>query len=348
MRGTPAPRPIRLDVHLLRAPVDRPVRSSLAATTARPCLSVRVEDEDGAFRWGEVWCNVPSCGPEHRARLAETAVGPLVLGQRFADPAEAFAELSRAPHTLALPTSEPGPSAQVVAGLDGALRDLLARRARLPIHRLLGGERSSVAVPASGIDPDLAAETVARARTAGDRPFEPLWLEEPLPADTPWPAWRELARLGLPLAAGENLRGSEAFLAALESRTLAYLQPDLCKGRAGPGGTARLLDPLARAPRRRPSAGPGGPSRARLGPTGTLRARRSGSGSRSPRPRRTGTRPRSRTCCRPRRGTAAESRPPRGNRRRPRRKVAGGTAVRDWRRSSAAAPPFRDGRRRRR
>jgi D-galactarolactone cycloisomerase len=290
--GPPALRPARLEVRLLRAPVDRPVRTSFAAMTSRPCLLVRVEDADGAFGWGEIWCNFPSCGPEHRARLAETVAGPLLLGRRFADPTEAFAELSRALRTLALQTGEPGPLAQVVAGLDLALWDLVARRAGLPLHRLLGGERRSVAVYASGIDPALAAETVARARAEGHRrfkvkigfgaerdlqairatreslapgelfmvdanqrwaldearaaaraiaPCEPLWLEEPLPADAPWPAWRALAQLGVPLAAGENLRGPEAFEAALESRTLAYLQPDLCKW----GGISAGL-PLAR------------------------------------------------------------------------------------------------------
>jgi len=73
-------------------------------------------------------------------------------------------------------------------------------------------------------------------------PFGPLWLEEPLPADTPLADWAELAR-GCPLllAAGENLRGEAAFDAAIASRAFAVLQPDPVKW----GGLSALV-PLAR------------------------------------------------------------------------------------------------------
>jgi len=73
-------------------------------------------------------------------------------------------------------------------------------------------------------------------------PFDPLWLEEPMPADTPLEAWSELARhCPLPLAAGENLRGEPAFDAAIASRAFAVLQPDPIKW----GGLSALA-PLAR------------------------------------------------------------------------------------------------------
>ncbi len=268
------------------------MRTSFGTMTSRPCLLVRVEDGDGAFGWGEIWCNFPACGAEHRARLVETVAAPLLLGGTFADPGAAFGALERGSHLLALQAGEPGPFAQVAAGLDIALWDLAARRAGLPLVRLLGGERREVRAYASGIDPEEAAATVARARAEGHRCFKvkigfgrerdlaairaaraalgpgeafmldanqrwapeearafaptiaafgPLWLEEPLAADTPWQAWRELARLGPPLAAGENLRGRAAFEAALESGAFAYLQPDLCKWGGISGGL-----PLAR------------------------------------------------------------------------------------------------------
>jgi L-alanine-DL-glutamate epimerase-like enolase superfamily enzyme len=56
------------------------------------------------------------------------------------------------------------------------------------------------------------------------------WLEEPMAADEPLAHWQTLAReLGTPLAAGENLRGLEAFTAAIKSGALAIIQPDLGK-----------------------------------------------------------------------------------------------------------------------
>jgi D-galactarolactone cycloisomerase len=56
------------------------------------------------------------------------------------------------------------------------------------------------------------------------------WLEEPLRADRPWSEWRQLARQTIiPLAAGENAMGGEAFDAAIASGALRVLQPDLAK-----------------------------------------------------------------------------------------------------------------------
>ncbi|MBC7782147.1 MAG: mandelate racemase/muconate lactonizing enzyme family protein, partial [Proteobacteria bacterium] len=58
----------------------------------------------------------------------------------------------------------------------------------------------------------------------------PIWLEEPLRADT-WPqTWRTFAeRSPIPLAVGENLRGRAEFTAALATGAFRYLQPDLIK-----------------------------------------------------------------------------------------------------------------------
>jgi L-alanine-DL-glutamate epimerase-like enolase superfamily enzyme len=60
--------------------------------------------------------------------------------------------------------------------------------------------------------------------------FRPMWLEEPLRADT-WPqTWRTFAeRSAIPLAAGENMRGRAEFTAALATGAFRFLQPDLIK-----------------------------------------------------------------------------------------------------------------------
>ncbi|HEX4893097.1 MAG TPA: enolase C-terminal domain-like protein, partial [Hyphomicrobiaceae bacterium] len=67
------------------------------------------------------------------------------------------------------------------------------------------------------------------------------WLEEPIRADSSWSDWAHLAKATkLPLAAGENLRGSD-FDQALASRALRVIQPDIAKW----GGFSGCL-PLAR------------------------------------------------------------------------------------------------------
>ncbi len=68
----------RVESFVYRAPVATPVVTSFGVMTERPAVLVRIEDGDGAAGWGEVWCNFPGCGAEHRARLIDTVIAPLV------------------------------------------------------------------------------------------------------------------------------------------------------------------------------------------------------------------------------------------------------------------------------
>jgi L-alanine-DL-glutamate epimerase-like enolase superfamily enzyme len=124
---------------------------------------VEVEDEEGATGWGEVWCNFPAVGAEHRARLVESVFAPLLIGRRADDPAAIFRDVSARTAVLAIQSGEPGPIAQCIAGVDIALWDLAARRAGQPLWRLLGGTEPTIAVYASGLSPD-APETLAVQR----------------------------------------------------------------------------------------------------------------------------------------------------------------------------------------
>jgi L-alanine-DL-glutamate epimerase-like enolase superfamily enzyme len=133
---------------------------------------LRVEDADGAHGWGEVWCNFPACGAEHRERLLQTLLFPLLQGRRFAGPAAAFDHLTRATAILAIQSGEHGPLQQAIAGIDLALWDLVARRAGEPLWRLLGGQSDQIGVYASGINPDAPGELVARKRAEGYRAFK--------------------------------------------------------------------------------------------------------------------------------------------------------------------------------
>lgn len=282
----------RLEAFVLRCPIQTPVQTSFGIMRDRPALFVRLIDREGAQGWGEVWCNFPAVGAEHRARLLDTVFAPLLQGQAYANPQAAFDDLTARTEVLAIQCAESGPIAQCIAGLDIALWDLHARRLGQPLWRLLGGQGGEVPVYASGLNPTqperLAAERhadgfrafklkvgfgtqrdlanlqalreavggcalmvdanqawslqAALEHAAAFEPFGLRWLEEPLRATRPWSEWRELAaRAPMPLAAGENLAGFEAFEQALDARCLAVVQPDLAKW----GGFSACL-PVAR------------------------------------------------------------------------------------------------------
>ncbi len=285
---------VRVDAHVLRWPVKQPVQTSFGIMHDRPAVLVRVEAGDGTVGWGEVWCNFPACGAEHRARLVESLVRPLIANQTFDCADAAFAHMSERTAVLAIQCGEPGPIAQVIAGVDLAIWDMLAHRAQLPLWKLLGGTSDTVRVYASGINPDRPQDVVAAKQAEGYRAFKlkigfgeqrdldnikavrerlpegaelmldanqawdlatarhmadrlrdvaPVWLEEPLRADRPILEWQQLAgSTRIPLAAGENLIGTEAFESMISSRALGVVQPDLAKW----GGVSGCLPVIER------------------------------------------------------------------------------------------------------
>jgi D-galactarolactone cycloisomerase len=169
---TLALRLVSLQAFVFRCPSPVPVRTSFGVMHDRPAVFVRAENSDGSVGWGEIWCNFPACGAEHRAHLLSTVIAPLLLNKDFIDPAQAFSEATRKTEILALQTGEPGPIAQVISGVDLALWDLCARRANLPLFRLLGGDQARVKVYASGINPDAPLEVVQRKYDQGYRGFK--------------------------------------------------------------------------------------------------------------------------------------------------------------------------------
>jgi D-galactarolactone cycloisomerase len=276
-----------------RVPLETPVQTSFGIMHDRPALLLRVTDADGVEGWGEVWCNFPAVGAEHRARLVQSVLAPLALGKAWRSPQALFQALTQQTAVLAIQSGEPGPIAHAIAGLDIAAWDLAARRAGIPLWKLLGGATDRIRVYASGLNPDgpehLAGERQAEGYTAfklkvgfgeerdlanlaalrrrlgaGARlmvdanqawsseqaiallpklePYELAWLEEPLRADRPWYEWQSLQAVSaIPLAAGENVAGAEAFEQAISAGALGVVQPDLAKW----GGFSGCL-PVAR------------------------------------------------------------------------------------------------------
>ena len=162
----------KVDVFVYRAPVETPVQTSFGLMRDRPAVLVRVRDKDGVEGWGEVWCNFPAVGAEHRARLLIDAVAPLVLGQSWPDPTACFELLTQRLHVLAVQSGEPGPVAQAIAGIDIALWDLFAKRAGQPLWRMLGGQSESVPVYASGLNPTEPQRLAERRAAEGYRAFK--------------------------------------------------------------------------------------------------------------------------------------------------------------------------------
>jgi L-alanine-DL-glutamate epimerase-like enolase superfamily enzyme len=161
-----------LQAFCYRYPLATPVVTSFGRMNDRPAVFVRVEDEDGEQGWGEVWCNFPSVGAEHRTRLINEMLAPMLVGRAVMHPSELFDSVTAATSVLALQSGEAGPFAQAIAGIDTAVWDLFARRAGMPLWRMLGGASGRMRVYASGINPDGSVAMAEAAMYRGHRAFK--------------------------------------------------------------------------------------------------------------------------------------------------------------------------------
>jgi len=201
---TIAPAKIRaLQAFCYRYPLTVPVVTSFGKMTSRPAVFVRVEDEDGFAGWGEAWCNFPSTGAEHRARLINEVLAPAAVGLAAREPGEIFEQLTQGTAVLALQSGEAGPFAQAIAGIDLALWDLHARRRKLPLWKWLGGSSGAIRVYASGINPTGSRQMAEAAMRGGHRALKLKIGFEPAADRANLAALRELAGNGM-LAADVN------------------------------------------------------------------------------------------------------------------------------------------------
>jgi L-alanine-DL-glutamate epimerase-like enolase superfamily enzyme len=174
----------QVECWVLRAPITNPVRSSFGAMNNRPAVFVRITAADGAWGWGEVFCNFPQVGAEHRGRLIDSLLGPLAVGFNGHRPESLRTHLEAQTHRMALQCGEPGPFSQTIAALDQAMWDMAARRAGLPLWRLLvegHPTKANVRVYASGLGPDQVVDMALEKRQQGYRAFK---LKVGFPGDT--------------------------------------------------------------------------------------------------------------------------------------------------------------------
>ncbi len=163
--------PIRIgeiSTFVLEAPIAKPVRNSWRTLTSRSSLLIRITDHDGAQGWGEVWCNYPPRGAQHRADLINHVAAPIIVNRDFEGPQQVFRVLEQAFRIPSITSGEPGPFAQITAGIDNALWDLVSKRAGKPLWQYFGGV-SKVEVYASGLSPDEPGPLAAQAMKNGFR-----------------------------------------------------------------------------------------------------------------------------------------------------------------------------------
>ena len=162
----------RIETYVLRYPLSTPVQTSFGLMLDRPMVLLCVTNIDGQQGWGEIWCNFPSVGAEHRKRLADNILAPLVIGKPFHKPQDLYHYLTNSVEILTIQCAEPGPFAQAIAGIDLAVWDLAARLDEQPLWKFMGGESPLIKVYASGLNPTNPERLAAEKYGQGYRAFK--------------------------------------------------------------------------------------------------------------------------------------------------------------------------------
>ena len=93
---------------------------------------VKVETDEGLTGWGEAFSNA---GWQSTCTAVAQIVAPRVVGRDPSQIAQIQADLHRGLYN----TGRSGPTVYAISGLDIALWDIAAKRAGLPLYRMLGG-----------------------------------------------------------------------------------------------------------------------------------------------------------------------------------------------------------------
>jgi len=209
---------------LWRVPLERPLTDSThGRMTHFELVTVRVRDADGAEGTGWTY-TVGTNGAAVHASLVRDLL-PRLIG-RDADRIRALmADLERATHY----GGRGGPLTLALSAIDIALWDLLARRAGLPLWRMLGGFDPEVPCYMGGIDLHLSPDELRRDLDARlERGFRAVKIKVGRPDLAQDVARVEAARRhlgdGFPLMLDANMawRADEAVRAA---RRLAAFDP---------------------------------------------------------------------------------------------------------------------------
>jgi D-galactarolactone cycloisomerase len=125
----------RVEPILIRTPLvldDAVPHASGAPKNDVHTLLVKVETDEGVTGWGEAFSNA---GWQATRTAVEQIIAPRVTGKDPAQISQIQADLHRGLYN----TGRSGAVVFAISGLDIALWDIAAKRARLPLYQLLGG-----------------------------------------------------------------------------------------------------------------------------------------------------------------------------------------------------------------
>ena len=145
---------IRIGCRGYRLPLKEKLISSSITMTHRELVAVEVEASDGTIGIG--WCTTAGVGAMAIKALIDAYLIPSALGEDPRHNERIWKKLWRECHAA----GAGGITTLALSAIDIALWDIKGKLAGEPLHRLLGGARSSVSVYASAINLHLSSDAL--------------------------------------------------------------------------------------------------------------------------------------------------------------------------------------------
>lgn len=143
MTGSPRSRIAAVTTHRVDYPLDAPMADALHYIPSRAALLVEITGDDGTVGIGE--SAIYGGSGSVTEALIHDVLAPRILGKDPSQPERLWDAMMWPSHQL----GNGGALPMAISGLDIAIWDLMARRAGLPLWRLLGGHHDRVPAYAS-------------------------------------------------------------------------------------------------------------------------------------------------------------------------------------------------------
>ena len=140
--------------------------------TKMDTLLVKIETDEGVTGWGEAFSNA---GWQSTCTALAQIIAPRVVGKDPSQIAQIQADLHRGLYN----TGRSGPTVFAISGLDIALWDIAAKRAGVPLYKLLGGSaRATLPAYASLLRYGVEKAVVDKIHEAKSRGYRLIKLHE--------------------------------------------------------------------------------------------------------------------------------------------------------------------------
>ena len=157
----------------LKAPLEKPYKTTFGTMTHRQAVIIILENEDGTEGVGETYINFPIWSPFGRLASYREAFFPELTGGKITDIPEFIQAVWKKYYRASMQGNSLGAAIQALSAVSTALWDIKAKLANVPLRNLFSeNPAQKVKIYGSGINPPFLADALKKALDMGIEVFK--------------------------------------------------------------------------------------------------------------------------------------------------------------------------------